>query len=52
MGSMNRPGMKSYLKIIIETWDEIEPTIKIIRRNGADLSLLNYTKEFREILSK
>ena len=50
MGSMNRLGMKSYIKVIIETWDEIEPTIKKIRRNKGDLSLLNFTKEYREIL--
>lgn len=52
MGSMNRPGMKSYLKVIVETWDEIEPTIKTIRRFGSKFSLLHYTQEFREILNQ
>ena len=50
MGSMQRPGMENYLKVIIETWDEIEPTIKKVRRFGTDFGLLKYTPESRERL--
>ena len=50
MGSFNRPGMAHYMKIIIEIWDEIKPTIKEIRRFGTDLGLLTFTQEHREKL--
>ena len=48
MGSWNRPGMKSYLKIIVETWDKIEPDIKEIRRFGTEFGLLTFTQENRD----
>ena len=49
MGSIQRKGMDNYLKIIIETWDEIEPTIKKFRRFGAGSGgLLHFSKEARE----
>lgn len=50
MGSFNRPGMSSYMKIVIETWDEIQPTIKKIRRFGTDFGLLRFTQEHRDKL--
>ena len=51
MGPLNRPGMISYLSIIIKTWDEIEPTIKTVRRTGTKLGLLNFTEELRTLLN-
>jgi len=50
MGSWYRPGMESYLKVIIEIWDEIEPTIKKIRRFGTDFGLLRFSQENRDRL--
>lgn len=50
MGSWNRPGMKNYLKIIVETWDKIEPDIKKIRRFGTEFGLLTFTQENRDRL--
>ncbi len=51
MGTLNRPGMNSYLKVIIKTWDEIEPTIKMVRRFGTKFGLLQFTQESRERLN-
>lgn len=50
MGSWNRPGMKSYLKTIVDVWDKIEPDIKEIRRFGTEFGLLTFTQENRDRL--
>ena len=51
MGSWNRPGMKSYLKIIIKTWNKIESEIKKVRRFGTNSGLLKFTQENIEMLN-
>jgi len=47
-GLRNRPEAKQYFKLIIDTWDEIEPTIKSNRRFGSPLGLMTFTDDFRK----
>lgn len=46
-GLQNEPNAASYWGAIVDVWDEIEPTIKSIRRSGASFSLLRFTDDFR-----
>ncbi|VVQ01164.1 hypothetical protein PS910_03819 [Pseudomonas fluorescens] len=50
-GIRNRPEMKEYFKVIIETWDEIEPTIKNNRRFGSSLGVMTFSDFFRNYVS-
>lgn len=51
-GIYNRPLLKSYCSIIINTWDEIEQDIKSIRRFGTPTGLISFTDEFRNQVFK
>ncbi|CQH79113.1 hypothetical protein V5E43_000693 [Yersinia enterocolitica] len=46
-GSLNRPGMKEYLKIIIRTWDEIEPEIIKFQRFDDVFRRLKFSDQLR-----
>ncbi len=46
-GLRNDPHAQSYWSIIVETWDEIAPIIKAIRRCGAPFGLLRFSSDFR-----
>jgi hypothetical protein len=48
LGLRNRPSMREYFRIIVSTWDEIEPTIKNNRRFGTGLDLMNFPPDFRK----
>lgn len=50
MGNLNRPMGKNYLSEIINVWDEIEPTIKSIRRFGTCFGILRFSKQTRDAL--
>lgn len=46
-GLVNDPFRLSYWREIVNSWDEIEPTIKNIRRAGTESSLLHFAPDFR-----
>ncbi|WP_166368364.1 hypothetical protein [Psychromonas sp. SA13A] len=47
IGNLNRTNGKAYLRTIIETWDEIEPSIKDLRRFGHYFGLLQFSEYTR-----
>jgi len=51
-GILSRPEVLQYLQPIAESWDEILPEIKTIRRFGHSLGLLTFAKQFRERIDK
>lgn len=53
MGNLNRANGKEYLCKIVETWDEIEPEIKALRRFGHYYGVLQFSQHTRDsIFSK
>lgn len=50
-GSLQRPGMTRYHKVILETWDEIKPIIDEVKRIDDPFSELQFSDHYREILS-
>ncbi|WP_063650496.1 hypothetical protein [Aliivibrio fischeri] len=49
-GTMNKDGVKDYMRIIINTWDEIEEEIKCNKHFGPPLGLLQFSDEYRELI--
>jgi len=52
LGSLQRPGMKNYHRVIMDTWDEIKPKIDQVKRLDEPLSELKFTDQYRKILHK
>ncbi|MEL4293669.1 hypothetical protein [Shewanella xiamenensis] len=50
-GSLQRPGMARYHKIMIDTWDEIKPIIDSVKRIDDHFSELQFSDEYREKLT-
>lgn len=48
LGLRNRPSMREYFRVIVSTWDEIEPTIKNNRRFGTRFELMDFPPDFRK----
>jgi hypothetical protein len=46
-GLQNEPFAGSYWSIIVDTWDEIQPTIQARRRFGTPSGLIHFTEDFR-----
>lgn len=51
-GSLQRPGMKNYHRVILEAWDEIKPMIDKVKRLDNQILELQFTDQYREILYK
>lgn len=51
-GILSRPEALHYWKPIVESWDELLPEVKSIRRFGISFGLLNFTDQFRERINK
>lgn len=50
-GSLQRPGMAWYHKIMIDTWDEIKPIIDSVKRIDDHVSELHFSDEYRKKLT-
>lgn len=50
-GLRNRPEIKEYFRLIIDTWDEVEPVIKKNRRFGTPLGLMTFSDDFRNYVA-
>lgn len=51
-GSLQRPGMKKYHRVIIDIWDEIKPKIDQVKRLDNPFAELRFSDEYREILQE
>lgn len=51
-GSLQRPGMIEYHRVMLDIWDEIKPEIDKIKRHGNPFAELKFSEHYREILSK
>ncbi|HGF3969375.1 TPA: hypothetical protein ACF6VC_003338 [Yersinia enterocolitica] len=51
-GSLNRPGMKEYLNVIISTWDEIESKVIQFQRFDDNFRRLKFSDQFRNEVFK
>lgn len=51
IGNLSRTNGKTYLRTIINTWDEIEPSIRKYRRFGSYFGILQFTQHTRESVS-
>lgn len=51
-GILQDPYKKSYWSTIIAAWDEIEPTIKTVRRFGQKLGILSFTDTLRSQIAE
>ena len=49
-GSLQRPGMVRYHKVMIDTWDEIKPIIDSVKRIDDHFSELQFSDEYRKKL--
>lgn len=50
-GSLQRPGMIGYHKIILQTWDEIKPIIDKVKRIDDPIAELKFSDHYRKVLS-
>lgn len=50
-GSLQRPGMVRYHKVMIDTWDEIKPIIDSVKRIDDHFSELQFSDEYRKKLT-
>ena len=48
--TINKPRGKEYMQIIVNTWDEIEPTLIKNRRFNNSLSLMGFSDHYRELI--
>lgn len=51
-GSLQRPGMKNYHRVILDTWDEIKPKIDKVKRLDDPFFELQFSDQYRGILYK
>ena len=49
-GSLQRPGMLSYHRCLLDVWDEIKPEIDKIKRLEGDYSEFRFSDQYRETL--
>lgn len=49
-GIQQRPEVKEYFKIIINTWDEIESKIKQVRRHDNPFGFLQFSDDLRKLI--
>lgn len=49
-GSLHRPGMTKYHRIILDTWDEIKPMIDNVKRIDDPYSELQFSDQYRNLL--
>lgn len=49
-GTINKTEGKEYMRIIINTWDEIEPEISRNKRFNNTFSLLTFTEQYRNLV--
>ena len=48
--TIDRPGGKEYMQIIINTWDEIEPEINKNKRFDDPWALMRFTEQYRNLV--
>tara|TARA_R110001583_G_scaffold190915_1_gene355559 strand:- start:2488 stop:3549 length:1062 start_codon:yes stop_codon:yes gene_type:complete len=49
-GSLQRPGMLEYHRVMLDIWDEIKPEIDKIKRHGNKYAELQFSEQYRKIL--
>lgn len=47
-GNLNRANGKSYMRAIIGAWDEVEPTVRDLRRFGSSFGVLRFSTHTRQ----